>query len=411
MSSSAAATADSLIFATRSPPWPLDNGTRIRSLRLAQGLARRFDLVLVTFTGGPTYDTSSATREDLERELPGAAIEMVPYDRRPPGGPRRNVLRRASNSFGHYETPSLRTVLTRLVAERPHAILHFEDPGVALAGIGAGARQTVLAPHNVEHRILLGVARGLPLSHRPFVELEARKVAREEQRLWRTADLCVAVSEVDREAMRAAGARRVELCPNGSDPRDPLPLPSVEPGAALRLLFIGSLRYWPYTLGMSWFVREALPAVEAAAGPVSVDAVGDPPDDRVPHEAVTYHGRVPDVVPFYERAHALVLPVFAGSGTRLKVIEAALFGRPLVSTALGVEGLPLREDEHYLRAEDAAGFAAATARLRHELEDGEPALARRCEAARGAVEHLTWPRITAELADLYAAEPQSTSVR
>jgi glycosyltransferase involved in cell wall biosynthesis len=390
-----------LIFATRRPPYPLDNGARIRTLRLAQGLAQRFDLVLVTFADGPAYDATTATRAELERALPDGRVELVPYGRRPPGGARRNLLRRASDTFGHYATRSLREALERLLADRPDAVLHLDDPGVALAGVALPAGLRVMAPHNVEHRIIRDIGRRMPPAHRPGMAVEWRKIAAEERRCWRRADLCVAVSEVDAATMRAAGAGAVEVCPNGSDPHDALAPVALAADGVLRLLFVGSLRFWPYAHAMSWFVREVLPALRAAAGPVVLDVVGEHEEDVVADPDVRYHGRVESVVPFYARAHALVLPVFEGSGTRLKVVEAALLGRPIVSTALGVEGLPLAEDVAYLRAEDAAGFAAAAARLRAELGSADPALAARCAHARAAVADLTWPRIAARLADLY----------
>jgi glycosyltransferase involved in cell wall biosynthesis len=376
-----------LIFVTRRPPWPLDNGARIRSLRLAQGLARHFELTLVTFADGPAYDSTSASREDLERALPGARIELVPYGRRPPGGARRGALLPASDTFGHYATPTLRAALERLAT--PDAVVHLDDPGVALAGLGLRARLVAYSSHNVEHRIIRDIARRAPAAHRPFLELEWRKIRAEERRIWRRVDLSVAVSELDAQTLRAGGARDVVVAPNGSDPHEALPPAHGEP---LRLLFVGSLRFGPYAYALSWFVREALPAVRAAAGPVALDVVGEHGDDVVAAEGVTYHGRVPDVQPFYAAAHALVLPVFEGSGTRLKVVEAVQFGRPVISTALGVEGLPLHG--HYLGAEDAAGFAAAAARLRA----GEgPDVA----AARTALSHLTWPRIADALAARY----------
>src|SRR5204862_9689 len=132
-------------------------------------------------------------------------------------------------------------------------------------------------------------------------------------------------------------------------------------------------------------------------GPVMLEIVGAPPRTRVESADVVYHGRVPDVRPYYEAAHALVVPVFEGSGTRLKVIEAALLGRPVISTALGAEGLPIEPARDYLRAEDADGFARAAATLREEPATVE-ALA---DAARGRLAHLLWPRIAAELAELY----------
>jgi glycosyltransferase involved in cell wall biosynthesis len=391
-----------VVFVTRRPPWPLDNGARIRSMRLAQGLARRFELTLVTFADGPAYDATTFARADLEAALPGARVELVPYGRRPPGGARRNVLRRASDTFGHYATPSLRATLERLVG--PDTILHLDDPGVALAGLGLGARLTVAGTHNVEHRIIADIGRRMPPAHRPFMALEARKLAAEERRVWRAADLCLACSAVDAQTMRGFGARRVELCPNGSDEHERLPLPPLGAGEPLRLLFVGALRFWPYAYGMNWFVREALPLVREAAGPVAVDVVGDHGGDIETAPEVLLHGRVEDVKPFYERAHALVIPVFEGSGTRLKVVEAAQLGRPVVSTTLGVEGLP--GGDTWLRADDAPAFAAAAAQLRAELEAGDPALGARLTAARAALAELTWPRIADRLADLY-----TTSVR
>jgi glycosyltransferase involved in cell wall biosynthesis len=101
------------------------------------------------------------------------------------------------------------------------------------------------------------------------------------------------------------------------------------------------------------------------------------------------------VRPFYERAHALVVPVFEGSGTRLKIVEAAMLGRPVISTALGAEGLPVRAGHHYVGAETAEEWVAAVERVRRDE------LAGMATAARAAVEHLTWPRLTAELAEKY----------
>ncbi|MEA2289229.1 MAG: polysaccharide biosynthesis protein PslH [Solirubrobacteraceae bacterium] len=389
-----------VIFAARRPPWPLDNGARIRAFRLCEALSRRFDVTLVTFGDGPAYDTTRASRADLEAAL-GVPVELVPYGRRPPGGARRNVLRRASDTFGHYATPTLRAALRRLVAEHPGALLHLDDPGVALAALGLPAAVSVAATHNVEHRIMRDIARRMPAAHRPFMELEWRKIAAEERRVWRAADLCLAVSEIDAETMRATGAERVEVCPNGSDPHDPLPPRPLRPGEPLRLVFVAALRFWPYAYALAWFIREALPAVRAAAGPVTIDVVGEHDEDVLHADGVTYHGRVPDVEPFYDGAHALALPVFEGSGTRLKVVEAAQYGRPIVSTALGVQGLLDRPGEQYLRAETAADFAAALAELRADLEAGGAATAARCEAARAATGRLVWPRIGAELAELY----------
>jgi glycosyltransferase involved in cell wall biosynthesis len=379
-----------LVFATHRPPWPLDNGARIRAARLAQGLSEAFELTLVTFAGGPEWDAVTATRSDLEQLLPKARLELVPFE--PRGATAHGGV--DSNAWGTYATPGLRASLQELAGRHPATILHLDSPGAGLAGLGLAPGRTIYGAHNIEHRIWRDVARRRPLAQRGYIEVEWRKIEAEERRCWQGADLCLAVSEVDADAMRQAGARRVEVCPNGADAHPPLaPAPPEDP---LRLLFAGMAAWWPYEHGLAWLATEVMPLLRAR-GPVTLDVVGEPPAQPVAGPGITYHGRVPDVLPFYRAAHALVVPMWEGSGTRLKVIEAAFLGRPVISTALGVEGLPLRAGEHYLRAETAAEWVAATEQLRTGTS---VAMAERARAALG---EFTWPRIAERLVDVYRA--------
>jgi polysaccharide biosynthesis protein PslH len=382
-----------LVFATHRPPWPLDNGARIRTARLAQGLSEAFDLTLVTFADGPTYDDTSSSRADLESLLPRARLELVTFE---PGGTdtERELGQLGSHAWATYATAGFRAALSRLVSERPDAVLHLDSPGAGLAGLGLASGRTVYAAHNIEHRIWRDVAWRRTARERPYVEIEWRKIEMEEMRCWRGADLCTAVSEVDAETMRAAGARRVEVCPNGADAHEPLAPAPPPVGRPLRLLFVGWAAHWPYEHGLAWLAQEVLPAVRAN-GPVTLDVVGEPPAQPAGGPGVTYHGRVEDIEPFYAAAHAVVVPMFEGSGTRLKVIEASFLGRPVISTAVGVQGLPLTAGEHYLHAESAAEWVAAIEQVRTGGVADLPA------GARSALRDFTWPRIAAGLADLY----------
>jgi len=95
-------------------------------------------------------------------------------------------------------------------------------------------------------------------------------------------------------------------------------------------------------------------------------------------------GVVPRLEPLYARTTVACAPIHAGGGTRLKILEAAAFGRPVVSTRLGAEGLDLRDGEEIVLRDDARGFAAACCRLM-----SEPAESRRVgEAARRRVAAL-----------------------
>jgi len=78
---------------------------------------------------------------------------------------------------------------------------------------------------------------------------------------------------------------------------------------------------------------------------------------------IEVHGEVEDAVRELARAQVAVVPLLAGSGTRLKILEAWAAGTPVVSTALGAEGLPARNGDHLLIADSAADFTNSVSRL------------------------------------------------
>jgi glycosyltransferase involved in cell wall biosynthesis len=181
-----------------------------------------------------------------------------------------------------------------------------------------------------------------------------------------------------------------------------LPAPRRTTTEPLRLLFVGRGDYQPNARGLRWFIEEVHPRLRNA-GPTVLEVVGEPPRRRAEARGVEYVGKVRDLRPYYERAHAAIVPLFEGSGTRLKVIEAMAWGRPVVSTALGAEGLPVRAGEHFLTAETAPQFADELRTIGRWCDESDPALNRLLERARRAIEHLFWPEIAARLAETYEA--------
>jgi polysaccharide biosynthesis protein PslH len=131
------------------------------------------------------------------------------------------------------------------------------------------------------------------------------------------------------------------------------------------LLFTGRMNYPPNIDAACFFAQEILPLVRAVAPHARFHIVGADPAPEVralASEAIVVHGRVTDVRPFLANSEVVVVPVRRGGGTRLKVLEAAASGKPIVSTGLGVEGLDLGSDD-VLIADDAVGFADAIVSL------------------------------------------------
>jgi glycosyltransferase involved in cell wall biosynthesis len=157
----------------------------------------------------------------------------------------------------------------------------------------------------------------------------------------------------------------------------------------------------PNVDGVVYFLREIWPRIVAARPDARFVVVGADPAPTIRAHAgpgVTIVGPVDDLRPYLAAAAVVVVPLRLGSGTRLKILEAWAMGRPVVSTALGAEGLEAVSGRHLLIADDAAGFASAVVRVLSEPELGD-ALGR---AGRALVtERYSWHRAAGALEGLF----------
>ena len=176
------------------------------------------------------------------------------------------------------------------------------------------------------------------------------------------------------------GADRVALLPNTVR----LP-PATPPRAAsdpFTFLFVGNLNYLPNRDALLWFTDAVLPELRRAASGafrIRIVGAGRPRELRRLADTPEYAlaGFVTSVDAEYADCDAVIAPLRAGGGTRIKVLEALAWGRPVVSTAAGAAGLELEHGAELLLADDPLSFAAACAGLMTD-----PAL-RLALAARG----------------------------
>lgn len=197
---------------------------------------------------------------------------------------------------------------------------------------------------------------------------------------------------------------RFSALANGYSPAEtPAGLQPRPEDAPLRILFVGTLGYPPNTDAALFLCRDILPLLrDRTGGPVRIDLVGA----GAPRELVraardagaVMHGQVPALAPIYEAADVAAVPLRAGGGTRIKILEAFAHGVPVVSTAIGAEGLDLVAGRDFLRADTPAGFAEACVSVA-----ADPALAERLRDAGRVLLHDRYGAINVQrdLARIY----------
>jgi glycosyltransferase involved in cell wall biosynthesis len=304
-----------------------------------------------------------------------------------------------------YKSDGMRSEILRLAGEEKFDVLvcDFLQPSVNVPF--EVELPTVLFQHNVEAMIW---KRHYEVQSNPLKKLylrnQWRKSFRYERDACRRFDRVVAVSEEDRLRMeREYGLSEVADVPTGVDTEffRPHGLERREPH---NLVFTGSMDWLPNEDAIQYFTKEILPLIRRSVPDVSLTVVGRNPypslielSKRDPSVIVT--GRVEDVRPYMERAAAYIVPIRVGGGTRLKIYEAMAMEKPIVSTTIGAEGLPVRDGEELLLADEAETFASSVVRV---LQDESFAQALGGRAASIVRESFGWDRVSATFAEICA---------
>jgi glycosyltransferase involved in cell wall biosynthesis len=221
---------------------------------------------------------------------------------------------------------------------------------------------------SVTHRRLADLYRLNGDEHMARVESEqAERYSALEAQVLREFDRVYVCSEGDRIVLADRGvAARICVLPNALP--TPTPLPPRRADQPFTFLFVGTLGYYPNEDAVAYFCAEILPLLRRRVGrQFRVLIVGTGASARlarISHQPeVRLIGPVPDVAPWYIVADAVVAPLRAGGGTRIKVLEAFSYRRPVVSTSVGIEGIAAQPEEHVLVGDGAQAFAEQCARL------------------------------------------------
>ncbi len=343
-------------------PYPLNGGGALRTASLLHYLAERYATDLLVFRQPGAADPGQTLPPGLARRV--VVLDLAPNRRDSAARVARNLVRLARrippliDRFSGFDRD-----IARAIAGRRYAVAvveHFWCAPYAEA-LAPFCDRLVLDLHNVEsvlhERCAATEAGGEAFAHRVFARasrgLERRWLPRYDRVLVPSAD--------DASLVRRLGASAT-VYPNALPPAPP-----PTPGDEEAVVFSGNLEYHPNRSAVRYFRRDIWPILRESSPTLRWRLVGRNPEAVAEFTGgdprIELTGPVEDAVAELARCRVAVVPLLAGSGTRLKILEAWAAGVPVVSTTIGAEGLGARDGEHLLIADDAASFARATLRL------------------------------------------------
>jgi glycosyltransferase involved in cell wall biosynthesis len=373
-----------------SVPLPANTGGALRSLTMMRALDGAFDLTALAWGRGA---------EALGRTLSGRALTV------PRAGPVDQVFSEAMGFVlgcpaGYARYGWFPSRLQKLLETERFDAVHFDHPHTALSWPLIRKLQPdaklVLDAHNVEAEIIERVAETAPRWQRPAMRWQASRIRQLESELARQLDMVFTCSDRDAEAFQEMGARNVRVVPNS--------IPPVKPSAVAErrdVIFVGSLDWRPNADAAIELAKEIWPRCKALLPGARLVIVGRNPPAQI--QALASHdvlvtGSVLSVQPFLDGAFATAIPLRAGSGTRIKILEAWAAGVPVVASRIAAEGLPYKDERDLLLAEDPAQFARALVRLWRDQKLADQLIAE----ARRTVRPFTPEHIAETVARHYA---------
>jgi glycosyltransferase involved in cell wall biosynthesis len=313
--------------------------------------------------------------------------------------------------ISHYESSSMRALIGAVAREQAIDLLQIEYTDLAAYREAAPNRPAILVEHDITYTL-----------HRQFSERDKSEAVVQEYDRWykfeterlRTFNSVFVMSKQDQDEAISSGAprNRTYVVPNGVDLQKfrALPPPQNKSEADTEIFYVGSFRHLPNYLGFEELRARIMPKVWERFPHAKLRVVAGPEHENhwrtalkgapIPHldPRIIIHGFVSDLLPLYETAHIVAVPLPLSAGTNIKVMEALACQRAVVTTPVGAQGLGLKPDVDAVICNLGDEFAEGLCRLieNPDLRDG---IARKGRATAEA--HFGWDAIARDALDAY----------
>lgn len=367
-----------VLFLTQIIPFPPNAGPRVKTWHVLNYLVER----------GHEVTLASFVREDEVEFVPVleqlcTAVYTVPIKRSRVDDVQYWVKSNLSGRpflIERDDLPEMRALVQQLMATQEFDVVHADQLTMTQFALDAkkvsGKRPFIIFDaHNATWTIWERMRQNAPFFLKPVYKLEEQRIKKYEGMLVDVFDHTMVVIDPDRDALleglradnRHPIRSRISSIPIAIDAEKLQP--TQRQAGSCNIMTLGSLNYPPNADGIRWFMEAVFPLIRAQVADVTLTVIGkNPPADfidianRYPGK-INVTGYVDDLTPYMEEAALMVVPVRAGSGMRVRLLEAFARAMPAVTTTIGLEGIHATHGKEILVADDEASFAKETLRL------------------------------------------------
>jgi glycosyltransferase involved in cell wall biosynthesis len=396
-----------ILFLSQVLPYPLDAGPKMRSYFVLRQLVQSHQVTLVTFvreTDRPEYiDHLNSFCH---------AIYTVPIKRTQFSNVKfllQSLFTQQPFLIVRDRIQTMTDKVSQLVNMESFDAIHVDQLWMAQYALASKSESSqpklILDQHNAVHLIPKRLATGESnLIKKWFLAREAHSLAIYESNICDDFDHIVWVTEEDRQAVAALSKSNSNhretstVIPICADPGQVDPVSGNS--NKQRITFLGGLHWPPNAQGITWFANHVFSQVRAEMPETILTIIGKNPPPGLDGPGVEVTGYVTDLNPYLSETAVFIVPLHAGGGMRVKILDAWSWGLPVVSTRIGAEGIMVQNEEDILLADTAQDFAQAVLRI---LKNPDFARKLGQKGRQTVIGKYNWRKIYPAWENIYAA--------
>lgn len=375
-----------ILFLTQVLPYPLDAGPKVRGYYNLRYLVEKHSITLLSFVRATDSPEALSHLKSL-----CARVETVPMPRshlRDGLAMAKSLLSGQPFLITRDEVGEMDLALQKLVREDHFDAIHSDQLWMAPYALKAQAEalkngyhpRLILDQHNAVHMIPKRMAEASGnIFLKTWLRRESSLMAEFEQQTCRQFDQVVWVTQDDLNAVISLQSREVKANQKASfhkalsENNSIIPIcvdyaatvPTYPVPETSEILFVGGMHWPPNADGAAWFALEVLPLIRRELPQARFIAAGKQPPDAIKTlgPGVVTPGYVGNMDQYWANARVFVVPLRAGGGMRVKILDAWGKGIPIVSTTIGAEGISYNSGKDILIADSPDEFAMAVLRI------------------------------------------------
>jgi polysaccharide biosynthesis protein PslH len=274
--------------------------------------------------------------------------------------------------ISRYKNRKFAGVLQKILMEKEFDIIQVESLKMSMYNRLIRKYSTaliVLRSHNIEFKIWERVRDAHKnMFVRLYLRILVKRIRIYELENMLDFDALIPISQIDADFYKNMGYKKAILTvPSGIDMERYIP--AADLGQPNTLFYLGSLDWIPNMEGLDWFLEEIWPLIHEKYPELMFYIAGRnmPPQIRNMHgNNIIVLGEVDDALEYMKSKMIMIVPLLAGSGMRVKIMEGLALGKVIISTSVGAEGIDYQHAVNMMIADSPEEFLSCLTALKKE---------------------------------------------